>query len=365
MRGNEEKQMGMLALMNLEERVPGDHPLRKIKRLINPILKRMSPLFDEMYSKIGRPSIPPERLLSSSLLMALYSIRSERLFCEQLEYNLLFRWFLGMDGVEPAFDHSTFSANRERLMNHEVSMRFFQEVVLEARRLCLMSDEHFTVDGTLIESWASIKSFRPKRGNKDDEISPSSPGEPDVNFKGKRLRNATHASTTDPECRLARKSRGKGSSLCFSLHALTENHNGLLVDFRVGEANGTIEREMALKMLDESLPGTKRITLGADKGYNSKDFVRDCRERNVTPHIAHRTRRRGGSAIDLRTSRHPGYELSQRKRKLVEEVFGWSKTIAGFTRTRFIGIGRTQFWAYFVGGAYNLLRISRLAMESP
>ena len=248
-------------------------------------------------------------------------------------------------------------------MDHEVAVQFFQEVVGAAREQDLMSDDHFTVDGSLIESWASIKSFRPK-GDQDRKDPPASAaGDPEVNFKREKLSNATHESTTDPECRLARKSSGQGAMLSFSVHALSENRNGLLVDFRVGEANGTIERELALAMVEENLPGRKRITLGADKNYNTYGFVEGCRERGVTPHVSHRKRRHGGSAIDERTSRHPGYTISQRKRKLVEEVFGWIKTVALLRKTRFIGIARTQFWSYLVGGAYNLLRMSHLLAE--
>ncbi len=364
MRGADSRQSSMLVLMNPEARIPSDHPLRKIRKLVDPIYRQLSPVFDRMYSDVGRPSIAPERLLSASLLMAFYSIKSERLFCEQLEYNLLFRWFLGMDALEPSFDHSTFSANRSRLLEHEVAVRFFGAVVEAAREQALMSDEHFTVDGSLIESWASIKSFRPK-GDRDRRDPPAGgAGEPEVNFKREKLSNDTHESTTDPECRLARKSNGQAAMLSFSVHALSENRNGLLVDFRVGEANGTIEREMALKMVDEHLPGGKRITLGADKNYNTYGFVEGCRTRGVTPHVSHRTRRHGGSAIDGRTSRHAGYEISQRKRKLVEQVFGWIKAVALLRKTRFIGIARTQFWVYLVGGAYNLLRMSRLLVDS-
>lgn len=362
MRGKEDRQASMLVLMNPEERIPNDHPLRKIRQLVDPIYKNLSPVFDRMYSELGRPSIPPERLLSASLLMALYSIKSERLFCEQLEYNLLFRWFVGMDAVEPSFDHSTFSANRERLMEHEVSARFFEEVVATARKQNLMSDEHFTVDGSLIEAWASLKSFRRKDGQAPKRP-PADPGNPAVDFHGEKRRNATHQSTTDPEARLMKKGEGKEAKLSYLAHALMENRHGLLVDFRISEADGFAERATAAQMLDESLPGRQRITVGADKGYDTADFVEACRERKVTLHVAQNESNRS-SAIDGRTTRHPGYAVSQWKRKLVEEIFGWAKTVALLRKTRFIGIARTQFWSYLVGGAYNLLRMSRLLEES-
>lgn len=364
MRGKGEQQTSMLVLMNPEELISADHPLRQLRSLSETVFHRLSPVFDAMYSSVGRPSIPPERLLGASLLMALYSVKSERAFCERLKTDLLFKWFLGMTMVEAPFEHSTFSANRQRLLDHEVAGLFFQEVVSLARSRQLMSSEHFTVDGSLIDAWASLKSFRPKSGkDKDDPPPPAAPGDSGVNLKGSKLRNATHSSATDPEARLYRKSSGKGATLCFCLNALTENRHGLLVNVRVGEATGTIEREAALAMVAESVPGEGRITVGADKGYNCKAFVAGCRALNATPHVPHRTRRHGGSAIDGRTSRHEGYLVSLTKRKLVEQVFGWMKTVAGFARTRFIGVRKTQAWAYLVGSAYNLLRISKLQVD--
>jgi len=364
MRGEETRQKSMLVLMNPEDRIPQDHPLRAIRKLSESALKNLSGVFDQIYSKVGRPSIPPERLLLSTILMALYNLRSERLFCEQLEYNMLFRWFLGMDMVEPAFDHSTFSANRERLMAQEVSGLFFQEVVSQARSLRLMSDEHFTVDGTLIESWASLKSFKPRAQKDKDQVHPDDPGNPSVDFHGEKRSNATHQSTTDPEAKLMRKSKGKEAKLSYSLHSLMENRNGLIEDLRVWDADGFAERFAAVDMLDASLPGDNRITLGADKGYDSSDFVEACRERKVTPHVAQNDSGNRSSAIDARTTRHAGYAVSQRKRKLVEEIFGWVKSVAGFRRTRYKGKQKTQFWAYLVGAAYNLLRIAKLSMAA-
>ena len=363
MRGTDTKQATMLSLQSPETRVPQKHPLRAIKAIIDEILKDLSPTFDAMYSVIGRPSIPPERLLKASILMGLYTVRSERLFCEQLDYNLLFRWFLDMNMIEDSFDHSSFTRNRDRLLEHDVAGEFFRRVVGHAQANGLMSDEHFTVDGTLIEAWASLKSFKVKDEKPNDRPPPEDPGNPAVDFHGEKRSNETHASTTDPEARLAKKGKGKEAKLSFSAHALMENRNGLLVDFRVDEANGTAERTTAVEMLMD-LPGDKQLTVGGDKGYDTKDFVHDCRDLHVTPHVAQNTGRSGGSAIDGRTTRHAGYGLSEWKRKLVEEIFGWMKTVGNFRRTRLKGRRKTQLAAHFVGAAYNLLRIAKL-LEAP
>jgi transposase len=360
MRGTDTKQASMLSLLTPEKRVPPAHPLRAVKAMAEAALKDLSPLFDAMYSTVGRSSIPPERLLKASLLMALYTIRSERMFCEQLDYNILFRWFLDMSMEEPSFDHSTFSKNRDRLIAHDVAKEFFLTIVAQARGAGLMSDEHFTVDGTLIEAWASIKSFRKKNEAPDDRTPPDDPGNPTVDFHKEKRSNATHESKTDPEAKLARKGKGKEAKLSYSQHALMENRSGLLVDLRIAEANGTAERAMALEMVGDRVPGTKRITLGGDKGYDTKDFVEECSWRKVTPHVAQNITQQRDSAIDGRTTRHPGYEISQRIRKRVEEIFGWTKTVANFRRTRFKGRARTQLASYFVGAAYNLLRMGRL-----
>lgn len=349
----------MLSLRTPDERVPQDHPLRAVKSLADEALAGLSPVFDEMYSKRGRHSIPPERLLKATLLMALHSVRSERLFCEQLDYNLLFRWFLDMDIEERSFDHSTFSFNRERLLKHEVAQQFLAAVVTQARERKLMSTDHFSVDGTLIEAWASLKSFRPKDEKPEDREPPDDPGNPTVNFHGEKRSNVTHESTTDPDARLARKSNGQTAKLSYALNGLIENKNGLLVDVDLDIATGTVEREAAGTML-YMLGGTKRITVGGDKGYDTKDFVAECRELNVTPHVAQNVSPRRPSAIDARTTSPPGYAISQRKRKLIEEVWGWMKTVGGFRRTRFIGRARTAMAAYFVAAAYNLLRIAKL-----
>ncbi len=351
----------MLSLVAPEQRVPRSHPLRRIKELADGALRALSPTFDAMYAAGGRPSVPPERLLKSTLLMAFYSVRSDRLFCEQLDYNLLFRWFLDMDMVEESFNHSTFSKNRERLLEHEVARKFLVEIVKQARSAQLMSDDHFTVDGTLIEAWASLKSFRPKGEKPEDRPPPDDPGNPTVNFHGERRSNETHQSTTDPESRLYRKSHRHEAKMSYVGNVLMENRNGLIVGLRVEQASGFAERDAALSMLDGLLPNSSAApTLGADAGYDTSDFVAACRERGITPHIAQTTDPRRRSAVDGRTTRHAGYVVSQRIRKRVEEIFGWAKTVACFRKTRFRGLARTQLAAHLVAAAYNLLRMSKL-----
>lgn len=347
----------MLSLRTPDERVPKDHPLRRVKDMADAALAALSKTFDQMYSSTGRPSIPPEQLLKASLLMAFHSVRSERLFCEQLDYNLLFRWFLDLGIEEPSFDHSTFSANRERLLKHEVAEQFFSAVVAQAQKAGLTSSEHFSVDGTLIEAWASLKSFRPKDEDNSNKP-PDDPGNPTVDFHGEKRSNATHESSTDPEARLARKGNGKEAKLSYCVNGLIENRHGLLVDVRVLQATGTAERDAAIEMLADSVPG--RATLGGDKNYDTRDFVARCRELNVTPHVAQNIQKRRSSAIDGRTANRPGYMVSQRKRKLIEEVWGWMKTVGCFRKTRFRGRQRTQSAAYFLGAAYNLLRMTKL-----
>jgi transposase len=360
MRGMETKQSTMLSLLSPERRVPTRHPLRGVKVLADTALAELSALFDEMYSAVGRPSIPPERLLKASLLMALYTVRSERLFCEQLDYNLLFRWFLDMNMDEKGFDPTVFTKNRERLLKHEVASKFFRAIVEQARAAGLMSDDHFTVDGTLIEAWASLKSFHRKDEKPGDRPPPDDPGNPTVDFHGEKRSNETHESKTDPEAQLARKGKGKEAKLAYSQHALMENRHGLLVELQIAPANGTAERDTAISMLDDCLPGTERITLGGDKGYDTRDFIERCQERKVTPHVAQNISARRSSAIDGRTTRHPGYAVSQVIRKRVEEIFGWTKTVGNFRKTRYRGLERTQLASYMVGAAYNLLRIAKL-----
>lgn len=362
----------MLCLMSAESRVPDSHPLRAIKRFADEILEEMSPLFGEMYAATGRPSVPPERLLKAMILMALYTVRSERQLCEQLDDNLLFRWFLDMNMVEASFDASTFSKNRQRLMDHGAAHVFFHRVVEHAREAQLMSSEHFTVDGTLIEAWASLKSFRPKaeqdapstveRRNADTRMTSKRrrgrrSSNPNVSFRGHKRRNDTHVSTTDPEARLMRKGEGKEAKLSFSAHALMENRNGMLIDLRIAEASGKAERRVALEMIDDNLDGRRRITLAADKGYHTRDFIDDCRQRHVTPHVADKAKH---TQLDARTTQRPGYRISQRVRKRVEEIFGWTKTVGGFRRTRFRGTDKTQLAAHIVGAAYNLTRMATL-----
>jgi transposase/IS5 family transposase len=351
----------MLAFVDLEERVPRGHPLRTIKRFADRALQDLSPVFDQMYATGGRPSIPPERLLKASLLISLYSVRSERAFCQELDFHLLFRWFLDMDLLEPSFDQTTFSKNRQRLLRHEVAQRFFDEVVRQADGLGLLSDEHFTVDGTLIEAAASLKSFRPKDGPPTDGTPPDDRGNPTVNFRGERRSNATHQSTTDPEARLAKKGRGKEAHLAFMGHALMENRHGLLVDFALSQATGTAERELAPQLIDQARRrGFHPRTLGADKSYDTAECVAALRQRGVTPHVAQNTSGRR-SAVDGRTTCWAGYDTSQRIRKRVEEIFGWMKTVGGFRRTRYRGLARSQLAGYLVAAAYNLVRMARLA----
>jgi transposase len=350
----------MLAFVDLEERVPRNHPLRVVKQFADRALAELSPVFNAMYAAGGRPSIPPERLLKASLLIALYSVRSERAFCEELDFQLLYRWFLDMGLMEPSFDPTVFTKNRHRLLKHDVAQQFFDEVVCQAAGLGLLSDEHFTVDGTLIEAAASLKSFRPKDKPPSDEPPPDDPGNPTVNFRGERRSNATHQSTTDPEARLAKKGKGKEAHLAFTGHALMENRNGLLVDFQLSQATGTAERDAVPDLLEQARSrGFRPRTLGADKGYDTKDCVADLRTRKVTPHVTQNTSGRR-SAIDKRTTRHVGYAISQCIRKRVEEIFGWMKTFGGFRRTRYRGLERTQLAGYLVATAYNLVRMVRL-----
>jgi len=357
MRGETIGQSSLLSLLTPEHLVPGDHPLRRVKLMADAALQALSPVFDAMYSHTGRPSIPPERLLKASVLIALYTVRSERQFCEQLRYNFLFRWFLDMNAVEENFDPTAFTHNRERLVEHEVAKKFFHEIVHQAKRSGLISSEHFTVDGTLIEAWASLKSFRPKNEEPNDRDPPDDKGNPSVNFHGEKRSNATHASTTDRDAKLARKANNVAAKLSYSEHALMENRNGLLVDLRLEQATGTAEWDAALEMAHEHLPAG--ATLGADKGYDVERFVKGLRQLGIVPHVTqHTTKRR--SRIDGRTTRHAGYGVSQRIRKRVEEIFGWKKVVGGFRRTRFRGLARTALAAYFVGAAYNLLRMTRL-----
>ncbi len=359
MRGESNRQETMLSLWTPEQRVPTDHPIRRIKKLADQELKRLSPVFDAMYSHTGRPSVPPERVLKALLLMALYSVRSERQMCEQLDYNLLFRWFLDMNQVEDSFDATVFSKNRQRLLEHEVGKLFFDGVVKTAQNGGLLSVDHFTVDSTLIEAWASLKSFRRKESDRSDDDDDR--GNPSVNFHGEKRNNATHESTTDPESRLYRKGSGKEAKLYYGGHALMENRHGLLLDISVTPADTKSQWSAAEQMLKRQARKRQRPkTLAGDKGYDTKGFVEMLQKRQIAPHIAANDRRPGGSAVDPRIRKRQDYAISQRVRKRIEEIFGWMKTIGGLRKTRHKGRARTQLAAEMVGAAYNLLRMAKL-----
>jgi transposase len=357
MRGHVDPQSGLFSYFSVEERIPADHPLRRVKAQVEPVLASMGAQFDEMYAAGGRPSIAPERLLKATLLIALYSVRSDRLFCEMLDYNMLFRWFLDMDLEERSFDHSTFSKNRLRLIEHEIAKDFFAGVLAQAKAAKLLSDEHFTVDGTLIESWASFKSLKRKDG-KPPKSGPDGTGM--VDFRGEKRGNATHESSTDPDAKLMRKGNGQPAKLSFGAHALMENRSGMLVDIAITDST-LFEPKAAAPMLDRRRRTRQAMsTVGADKGYYNKGFVALLRRRNIAPHIA-RIEGRSAPGLDGRTTRHESYAISQRKRKRIEEIFGWMKTVGGLKKSRFIGIAKTQLAAYMVGAAYNLLRMAKLA----
>jgi transposase len=349
MRGEDNQQEGMFSYVSPEKRVPLEHPLRPIRKMADEILREMSPQFAKLYSQVGRPSIAPERLLRSLLLQIFYSIRSERMLIEQLQYNLLFRWFVGMEMDEVVWNHAVFSKNRERLLNEEIAEMFFQRVLERARGY--MSDEHFTVDGTLIEAWAGQKSFRRKDGK-------GKPPGAEVDFHGEKRKNQTHGSTTDLEARLFRKSKGSEAKLGYLGHVLMENRNGLLVQTFLSEANGRAEREAAMLMA-EAISRGKRVTLGGDKNYDTRELVRELRGMNITPHVAQNDTNRS-SAVDERTTRHIGYELSQRKRKRVEQSFGWMKMVGMLKKVKLRGIEKVGWLFTFTGAAYNLCRLRNL-----
>jgi transposase len=357
MRGHDEQTGHMFSYLSPEERVPTDHPLRAIRKMTDRILAKLSPKFTRMYSTMGRPSIAPEKLLRALLLQVLYTVRSERMLMEQLEYNLLFRWFVGLNMDDPVWVPTVFSKNRDRLLAADVAALFFQQVLEEAKVQALISDEHFTVDGTLLEAWASLKSF--KAVDVTEAPPPDDPGNPTVDFHGETRTNATHASTTDPDARLARKGAGKEAKLSYTGHVLMENRNGLVVDATVRLATGTAEREAAVDMAAQ-IAGVGRVTVGADKNYDTAALVEQFRSLNVTPHVAQNNKHRQ-SAIDERTTRHPGYGISQTKRKRVEEIFGWLKTVGGFRKLRHRGLERVDWMFTFGVAAYNLVRIRNLA----
>ena len=358
MRGTEQLQEPMFSYISTEKRVPKEHPLRPLRQMVDEILGKMSRDFEGMYSTVGRPSIPPEQLLRALLVQALYSVRSERMLMEQLDYNILFRWFVGLNLDDAIWDVTVFTKNRDRLLEAEVAKRFLDAVVEEARGKRLLSNEHYSVDGTLIKAWAGQKSFKKKDGPKTPP--PDDPGNPTVNFRGEQRRNDTHQSTTDPEARLYRKG-GQESLLSFLGHLIIENRNGLVVSAQVSASTGTAERETALEMMKQ-LSKSRRITIGADKAYDTKEFVKNLRELNVTPHVAQNICRNRHSAIDHRTTTHAGYESSQRKRKRIEEVFGWMKTVGLMRQTRHRGAERVGWMFTFAAAAYNLVRIRNLTM---
>lgn len=359
MRGSQKQQDLLFSYVPLEKRIPKSHPLRPIRKMVDEALKKMSNKFSELYSYTGRPSIAPEYLLRAALLQIFYSVRSERLLMEQLDYNLLFRWFVGLKMDDPVWNHSVFSKNRDRLLNTEIAALIFASIRDQAAKKKLISDEHFTVDGTLLEAWASMKSFKPKGSDKNNPSDTGSGKNPTVNFRGQKRKNDTHQSVTDPEARLYKKAKGQQAKLCYLGHALMENRNGLVVDTRVSLANGTAERKAAIEMV-ENVPGKHRITLGADKGYDSTDFVERMRFLNATAHVAQNGR---GSAIDGRTTRHDGYNVSLKIRKRVEEIFGWMKTIGCLGKLHHRGQERIQGIFTLAAAAYNLIRIRNLLAQ--
>jgi len=367
MRGDDIHQDDLYSYVSPEQRVPPDHPLRPIRQMANSILERLSSKFDALYSTLGRPSIPPEKLLRALLLQVLYTLRSERLLMEELDYNLLFRWFVGLNLDDPVWDATVYCKNRDRLLKGEVAQAFFEEVLKLARQQDLLSDEHFTVEGTLIEAWASLKSFKKKEAEakKGEQKTPPAedPGNPTVNFHGEQRCNDTPASTTDPEARLYRKGQGKEAKLNYLGHVLMENRNGLAVQTELTQATGTAEREAAVEMIAAEAP-QGGVTVGGDKAYDTQGGVADLRDAGATPHVAQNTARRGGSAIDGRTTRHAGYDLSQRARKRVEEIFGWLKTVGGLRKTRFRGTARVGWMFTWALAAYNLVRMRNLLQEA-
>lgn len=364
MRGQDDQQLGVFSYVSPEQRIPHDHPIRLLRVMADEALRELKPRFSKLYAKSGRPSIAPEKLLRALLLQVLYSVRSERMLMEQLDYSLLFRWFVGLNMDDPIWDVTVFTKNRQRLLAGNIADAFFAAVLKQARQRNLLSDEHFTVDGTLLEAWAGQKSFR----HVDDDRQPPTTGtgegsNPTVNFHREKRSNQTHCSTTDPDAMLSRKSRGSGAVLAYRGHLLTENRNGLVVSTLTTRAYGSAERDAALLMA-EGLPGTHRVTLGADKGYDAHDFIAELRHMEITPHIAQNdTNRR--SAVDERTTRHAGYQVSQRKRKRIEEVFGWMKSIGLLRKLRHRGLERVSWMFTFAATAYNLVRIRNLIRSAP
>jgi transposase len=366
LRSSDMKQQVFFSFKSIEERIPEDHPIRPLKKLVDEALEKLSKDFARLYSKTGRPSIPPEQLLRALLVQIFFSVRSERQLVEQLEYNMMFRWFVGLNLDDDIWNHSTFTKNRDRLLEGEIAQRFFEEVLALAKKQGLVSEEHFTVDGTIIEAWASHKSFQTKESagddNYDDDIEPPKNGtkNPDVNYKGQKRKNDTHESKTDSDARLCRKSQRTGAQLGYMGHALMENRNGLVVDVRVTHAVGKAEQTAAASMAS-AIKGKRRVTLGGDKGYDSDELLSELRSMGVTPHIAKNDHERRTSSIDQRTVRHIGYEISQRKRKLVEQIFGWGKTVGCLRKMKHRGLELVESITTMNLTAYNLIRIRNLA----
>lgn len=356
MRGDDLHQDGMFSYISPEQRVPKDHPLRPMRKMVDEILVSLSPRFKEMYSTTGRPSIAPEKMLRALLIQVLYSVRSERMLMEELDYNMLFRWFVGLSMDDKVWDASTFSKNRERLLNGNIADAFFKQVEKRAQSYDLLSEEHFTVDGTLVEAAAGLKSFKKKEDR--DQTPADDPGNPTVDFRGEKRSNQTHESTTDPEALLARKGKGKEAKLNYAGHLLMENRNGLAIDADVTQATGTAERDAGVRFAGK-VGGKRRATMGGDKAYDTREFVDELRKANVTPHVAQNNTRRK-SAIDERTTRHAGYGISQKKRKRIEEIFGWLKTVGLLRKLRHRGIAKVRWIFKFSVAAYNLVRIRNL-----
>ena len=352
MRGDDQQTGHLFSYLSPEERVPSDHPLRAVRRMTDDALRVLAPALGRLYSETGRPSIPPEQLLRALLVQVLYSVRSERLLMEQLQYNLLFRWFVGLSMDDAVWHPTTFTKNRDRLLHGDIAARFFDAITTQARAAGLLSDEHFTVDGTQLEAWASLKSFRPRDTTPPEP--PDDPGNPSVNFRGERRSNATHASTSDPDALLYKKGDGQAARLSYLGHVLLDNRHGLVSNVCVTAATGTAERDAALLLATASVPPGG--TLGADKNFDAKALVRDLRAIDITPHVAQKKY----SAIDARTTRHPGYAVSQRKRKLVEQVFGWMKTVGGLRKLRHRGGPLVDWMMTFAAAAYNLVRMRTL-----
>jgi transposase len=362
MRGRPNQQVPLFSVIPIDSWIEETHPLRGIAVRVEPILKALSHDFDAIYSSTGRPSIPPEQLLKALLLQVLYTIRSEGQLLEHLRFNLLYRWFVGLAPDARIWDETVFSKNRDRLLNGAIASKFFQKVLEMAESEGLVSNDHFSVDGTQIQAWASHKSFQPKVEDKKSGSGNDDPGNPSIDFHGEKRTNETHESKTDPESRLYKKSKGAESKLSYLGHALMENRNGLVVDTQVTHADGTAERDSAMGMAMR-ISTEHRKTVGADKAYDTENFVEVLGALNVTPHVAQNTKRRGGSAIDERTTRHPGYEVSQKKRKLIEEIFGWLKTVGPMRRPHFRGLKRMSWWFKFSVAVYNLLRIRNLTAQ--